>query len=213
MYSIKVGRLICQLKKNMSRKHVYLILLMGTILSGCVSQERLQQISSFDLCYGLVKYPSYNIHQGTRRKELERRGEDCSQYQEQIANKLAEENEQKREAQQKIAMGGWSHDTLTGEDAQSRLITDNAECTAYARNLVPIPLPPSSTIPTPPQPENLTIYTPNGPVFGQIQKQAPTQPANAYADLLRYQEIAKANNQQGQVFGACMQQRGWTHND
>jgi hypothetical protein len=80
----------------MSQTRIYLILLASTIFSGCVTSQQAAQTSSYELCYKLALVPGFNVNRGVRVEELKRRGEDCSQYQNQIANQIGIENERRR---------------------------------------------------------------------------------------------------------------------
>ncbi len=48
-------------------------------LAGCATTDY-SRVSSMQLCNGLMTLPSWNIHHGDRMRELDRRGENCSQY-------------------------------------------------------------------------------------------------------------------------------------
>lgn len=57
------------------------VILAFTIVGGCaMTPEQARMKSSYELCHGLLVYPSANIHQTARANELARRGENCAQF-------------------------------------------------------------------------------------------------------------------------------------
>jgi len=66
----------------------------------------------------------------------------------------------------------WTHNNLSGQPAQTRFITDRAECAAYAMRLAPLP-PELPVVPESPTYQELTILTPTGPVMGLVQNNQP----------------------------------------
>ncbi|MBY0269171.1 MAG: hypothetical protein K2X06_04790 [Burkholderiales bacterium] len=83
--------------EGMCQARYYFIMLACALVSGCATQQQLEAMSSYQLCYTYAKYQgTLNIHQSARAKELERRGENCMAYQGQVARQLGAE----RQAQQ-----------------------------------------------------------------------------------------------------------------
>ncbi len=103
----------------------------------------------------------------------------------------------------------WAHNSLSGQPAQARFITDRAECAAYAINLAPLPQEPRMPVYTSSD-QPVTILTPSGPVMGIVHQDQPYQPLPTVMDYSNYQNARNAAvSQQRQLFGACMYQRDW----
>lgn len=62
-------------------------------LAGCaISPQKAAMTSSYDLCYLIAVTPAANINRKVRIEELNRRGEDCSRFQDSIRQQVATEN-------------------------------------------------------------------------------------------------------------------------
>jgi hypothetical protein len=102
----------------------------------------------------------------------------------------------------------WTHNSLSGQPAQARFITDRAECAAYATNLAPLPQAPRTQVS--PLYQEVTILTPTGPVLGLVQNNQPSQ-MPLVTDYKNYENAkSTAIGEQKQLFSACMYQRDWS---
>ncbi len=88
----------------MSRMQIHLISIAAVLMAGCSTshQQATQaypqtvQISTFDLCYRVIKYPGSHLYYEAWLNELRKRGEDCSNVREQITRQVKAENEEER---------------------------------------------------------------------------------------------------------------------
>lgn len=73
-------------------RKIILIFITLTLVASCgPSTNFVENKTDYYLCYGLAKYPSYNIHTKNRKAEIRKRGVDCKQYENRIDKQLAEE--------------------------------------------------------------------------------------------------------------------------
>lgn len=79
---------------------MYSLSIAAALLAGCAtsppSPPQAVPISTFDLCYRVVKYPGSHLYYETWLNELKKRGEDCSSVSEQIIRQVKTENEAER---------------------------------------------------------------------------------------------------------------------
>lgn len=89
----------------MSRMQIYLLPITIALLAGCSTDPKQAaqalpqtvQISTFDLCYRVIKYPGNHQYFEAWLNELKKRGEDCSSIREQITQQVKAENEVERQ--------------------------------------------------------------------------------------------------------------------
>lgn len=84
----------------MLRMQVYSLVITTALLVGCtaspLSPQQAVPISTFDLCYRVIKYPGRHVYYEAWLDELKKRGEDCSKVREQITQQVKTENEAER---------------------------------------------------------------------------------------------------------------------
>ena len=84
----------------MPRIHACSILITVVLMAGCATSPPAAQpvapISTFDLCYRVIKYPGSHLYYEIWLNELKKRGDDCSKVREQITRQVKAENEAER---------------------------------------------------------------------------------------------------------------------
>ena len=100
----------------------------------------------------------------------------------------------------------WVNPSFGPELQQQRFTLDSTECRALANQLIPEPPPPAA-----PEPRtgNVTLYTPNGPVFGTYETQPGYQAPNYMAG---YERAQREKNRRNYAV-ACMGNRGWQQHE
>jgi hypothetical protein len=102
----------------------------------------------------------------------------------------------------------WSHNQLSGEEAQQQFTVDRRSCTAAAYRAVGGP-PTSQT-----QPDAITNFSGYTGSGGYFYGQARTSPQSPYFGSPAGTQQAERENQYENallnVFGGCMAQRGWS---
>ena len=102
----------------------------------------------------------------------------------------------------------WVHPGIAPEMQRHQFAIDSTECMARAQRLIPDP----ERAPRPqPQSGTVTLYTPNGPVYGEYNDTQPTAlgadtaPTSVLDGWQRTERDANRRN----YGAACMAQRGW----
>ena len=84
----------------MPRMQLYSLSIAAALMAGCatthIGPQPVAPISTFDLCYRVIKYPGSHSYYETWLNELKKRGEDCSGIREQITRQVKTENEAER---------------------------------------------------------------------------------------------------------------------
>jgi hypothetical protein len=84
----------------MFRMQVCFLPITAALMAGCATSPTCPQqavpISTFDLCYRVIKYPGSHLYYESWLNELKKRGEDCSNLREQITLQVKTENEAER---------------------------------------------------------------------------------------------------------------------
>lgn len=79
---------------------MYSLSITAALMAGCATNlpgpPPAAPISTFDLCYRVIKYPGSHLYYETWLNELKKRGEDCSSIREQITRQVKAENEAER---------------------------------------------------------------------------------------------------------------------
>lgn len=57
--------------------HKRAAIVAALLLAGCATPEYYRNISTAQICHGLMTYPSYNVNHQMRWDELQRRGASC----------------------------------------------------------------------------------------------------------------------------------------
>lgn len=120
--------------------------------------------------------------------------------------------------------GYWSNSNLDGNQQRQQYPVDEGECTRVAFTSIPPPsLAPSPQPPVQPTTRqyDITLNTPNGPVYGTAQQQTGSNvlPGTGYGPLDTYNRAQIDNYNRAQMEGAqqarrsvffgCMAERGW----
>lgn len=66
--------------------------IIALLVASCgPSMNFVENKTDYELCYGLAKYPSYNINTKNRKAEIRKRGVNCKKYEAKIDKQLAQE--------------------------------------------------------------------------------------------------------------------------
>jgi hypothetical protein len=98
----------------------------------------------------------------------------------------------------------WINPGFGQELQQQRFTLDSTECAALANQMIPEPSPPPQ-----PQTGNITLNTPNGPVFGSYQTQPPAPQGYQPTGFLAGWQRGEREQNRGNYAVVCMANRGW----
>lgn len=67
----------------------YIMSLVAVFMASCQSSENATaHQTDYQLCYGIAKYPTYNVWTESRKSQIKKRGVDCRDYESQVNNQI-----------------------------------------------------------------------------------------------------------------------------